>query len=132
MQLISYLHINFSLKFMNPTLVSIGEIPDVLQIKIVDTDFFSDSESGITVDPDFSITKNLPIMLKNGEFAQNLELASATVEKGVQTGLVTQIIICVILSASLKSLWNFLNVVQVLAYIRFFAIWPATMMVVFI
>ena len=34
------------------------------------------------------------------------------------------------MAVSLKQMWNFMNVVQVLAYIRFFVAWPAFMMLV--
>ena len=67
----------------------------------------------------------------DGEFAVTLDSAGAAAEKGLQVGLVTQIIICIILSASLKSMWNFLNVVQVLVYLQFFAMWSGTMEFIF-
>ena len=44
----------------------------------------------------------------------------------------TQIIVTVILAASLKSMWNLLNVMQVLAYMRFYSKWPAFMMSIFL
>ena len=34
--------------------------------------------------------------------------------------------ITVLLAVSLKTTWNLLNVMQVLTYLRFFAMWPAT------
>ena len=61
-----------------------------------------------------------------------LETAAVAAEKGMQIGLVAQIIVCVVLSASLKSMWNFLNVVQVLIYLQFSAMWSATMMFIFV
>ena len=36
-----------------------------------------------------------------------------------------------VLALSLKSMWNLMNVIQVLAYVRFFSGWPAMMMEVF-
>ena len=39
--------------------------------------------------------------------------------------------ICIVLAASLKSLWNFLNVIQVLVYLRYFATWSGTMNFIF-
>ena len=36
-------------------------------------------------------------------------------------------IIILLIAASLKSMWNLLNVVQVLAYMRFYTRWPAFM-----
>ena len=36
-----------------------------------------------------------------------------------------------ILALSLKSMWNLMNVIQVLSYVRFFSGWPALMLEVF-
>ena len=36
-----------------------------------------------------------------------------------------QLITTIVLSVSLKSMWNLLNVMQVLAYVRNFTVWPA-------
>lgn len=70
-------------------------------------------------------------MLPGEEFAVQLEQTAKNVEKGVQLGIVAQIAICIVLSASLKSMWNFLNVIQVLVYLRYFAMWSATMAFIF-
>ena len=35
------------------------------------------------------------------------------------------------MAVSLKSMWNLMNVIQVLAYMRFFSHWPAFMMEIF-
>jgi len=75
--------------------------------------------------------KVLPKMLPGEEFAAQLENTAENVEKGMQVGIVAQIVICIVLSASLKSMWNFLNVVQVLVYLKHFALWSATMVFVF-
>ena len=45
--------------------------------------------------------------------------------------MAAQLAITIFLALSLKSMWNLMNVIQVLAYIRFFSGWPAIMMEVF-
>ena len=40
--------------------------------------------------------------------------------------------ILVLLGISLKSLWNLLNVMQVLSYMRFYADWPVFLMEIFV
>ena len=45
----------------------------------------------------------------------------------IQASIITQVIITLIIAVSLKSMWNLLNVIQVLAYMRFYAKWPAFM-----
>ena len=47
------------------------------------------------------------------------------------TVMAAQLAITIFLALSLKSMWNLMNVIQVLAYIRFFSGWPAIMMEVF-
>jgi len=39
--------------------------------------------------------------------------------------VITQIVITLLLAASLKSMWNLLNVAQVIAYLRLITLWPA-------
>ena len=47
------------------------------------------------------------------------------------TVMAAQLAITIFLALSLKSMWNLMNVIQVLAYIRFFSGWPAIMLEVF-
>ena len=69
----------------------------------------------------------LPKMLPWGKYAAMIDLAKQSMEITIQTGILAQIIITLIIAASLKSIWNLLNVCQVLAYMRFYARWPAFM-----
>lgn len=46
-------------------------------------------------------------------------------ENTAQTLMTGQLIMTLVLSVSLKSMWNLLNVMQVLAYLRSFTSWPA-------
>ena len=73
---------HFALKFESPELVSLAQTPDVLVVSIVNDSLLSSSESGVGVDPNFMIQKILPRMLPGEEFAETLETAGATVEKG--------------------------------------------------
>ena len=66
------------------------------------------------------------------DFVAALELAQQSVEITLQAGIMTQIVVTLILAASLKAMWNLLNVVQVLAYMRFYARWPAFMGTIFL
>ena len=61
-----------------------------------------------------------------------LETTKTTMERATQTFVVAQIVITLILSVSLKSMWNLYNVCQILAYIRLFTNWPALMDSVFL
>lgn len=60
-----------------------------------------------------------------------MESTEKAVENAANTVVVAQIIITLVLALSLKSMWNLLNVVQVLSYVRFFTGWPAFMLEIF-
>ena len=70
-------------------------------------------------------------MLPGEEFASAMETAEASVQTATNTLVVGQIIITLVLAISLKSMWNLMNVIQVLSYVRFFTGWPAMMMEIF-
>ena len=54
-----------------------------------------------------------------------MDATKGTVESAANTLIVVQIVVTLVLAASLKSMWNLMNVIQVLAYVRFFTGWPA-------
>ena len=54
-----------------------------------------------------------------------MDATKGTVESAANTLIVVQIVVTLALAASLKSMWNLMNVIQVLAYARFFTGWPA-------
>ena len=60
-----------------------------------------------------------------------LEVTEIVVEAATSTIVTTQILITLVMAFSLKSMWNLMNVIQVLAYMRFFTNWPASMMEIF-
>ena len=62
---------------------------------------------------------------------QALQATKEGIENTANTVVVAQIAITVILALSLKSMWNLMNVIQVLSYVRFFSGWPALMLEVF-
>ena len=63
----------------------------------------------------------------DSKFAQHKEVAQKSVELSIQIVIITEILITLVIAASLKSMWNLLNVAQVLAYMRFYVNWPAFM-----
>ena len=60
-----------------------------------------------------------------------LERTETVVDVAASTIVTTQILITLVLALSLKSMWNLMNVIQVLAYLRFMTNWPAFMMEIF-
>ena len=67
-------------------------------------------------------------MLQVDEYSQAIEITSSSVEKATQAFVTMNILLTVMFALSLKSMWNLMNVIQVLAYLRFFTSWPALMM----
>ena len=47
------------------------------------------------------------------------------VNKGLQIGIIAQLAITLPIAISLKSMWNLMNIIQILAYFRLYANWPA-------
>ena len=46
------------------------------------------------------------------------------VNTGIQLGIVAQLITILLIAISLKSMWNLMNVIQVLSYLRLYSNWP--------
>ena len=71
-------------------------------------------------------------MFPGEDYVMVLETTKTSMERATNTFVVAQIILTLLLSVSLKSMWNLYNVCQLLAYIRLFTNWPALMDSVFI
>ena len=64
-------------------------------------------------------------MSQVSQFSEVIELASQASEVTIQAGVLIQIVITLLMAGSLESMWNLLNVMQVLSYMKFYARWPA-------
>jgi len=70
-------------------------------------------------------------MFPDKDFGTTMEATETVVSNAANTVVVAQIIITLVLALSLKSMWNLMNVIQVLAYVRFFTGWPAFLLEIF-
>ena len=68
----------------------------------------------------------MPRMIPTEDIQEFLASAASSIERTTQTLMTGQLVITILLSVSLKQLWNLLNVMQVLAVTREFTQWPAT------
>ena len=59
-----------------------------------------------------------------GETVKLIESAGSSAKNTAQSLMTGQLILTLVLSVSLKQMWNLLNVMQVLAYARNFIVWP--------
>jgi len=66
-------------------------------------------------------------MLEDEGLEEIFEITETFVNRGAQTIIITQLIVTFVLAISLKSMWNLMNVIQVLSYMRFFTDWPVEM-----
>ena len=110
----------FKMKFVNPTLVSTGTLPDMLVATILDETFFCSGDKPTTIKAGTELKTILPRLLPGEEFATALQTTESTADSTAQAFLGTQLFLTLVLSVSLKQMWNLLNVMQVLAYSRNF------------
>lgn len=115
-----------SLKFIfdKPELVSPGDSKDIIESKVVDNHFFCSQEGPRCIEKGTIITFELPKML-SGSFAVALEYSETAVTASTNSIVLTNVLVTIALSISLKRLWNLLNVLQVLVFTRNFCAWPA-------
>ena len=103
--------LNFRLSFENPLKVSIGTRKDIMIITIVDDAFFKSQSgsSGITLKNGSTIRQLLPKMIQGDSLV--LEYSESSMSTATQAIVVTQLVITITMAASLKALWNLMNIV---------------------
>ena len=113
----------FRCAFDFPEMVSIGLQQDQFIAQIIKPTFFSSSDTGLSIKEDFVIIENLPRMFGISEY--NSKVAIEAVNTGIQLGIIAQLAITLPIAISLKSMWNLMNIIQVLSYMRLYSNWPA-------
>ena len=82
-----------------------------------------------TIPYGYQIESQLPKMLRSEGFYA--ALTEENIEATSKAVTITQIVLIIIFAVSLKLMWNLLNVVQVLTYMKFFTRFPAFMEIIF-
>ena len=77
---------------------------------IINGEFFSSNENGLSMAPGTEIQQLLPKMI-DAESIKTLEVTKTSVESAANTMVVAQIVITLVLAVSLKSMWNLMNVI---------------------
>ena len=113
-----------SFAFDLPLQVSRGLKPDILQITIIDPNLIVDKENGLAADPQKVITYEIPKQLPVG-LASLLEATGTAIVSATTSLAVGQILITILLASSLRSMWNFMNVMQIVVYTRLACAYPA-------
>ena len=115
-----------TLKFDHPLSVSIGELPDLIVVEIVEPDLFISKESGKSISSSSTkIEKSAPKQFPSLKSFESVVVAANTVQVAANTAFLSQFGVTICLAVSLKAMWNLMNVMQVMAYLRLVVDWPA-------
>ena len=110
--------------FENPLEVSSGDTPDRMVSKFTDPRLLVDPVTGMYVQTPGMITK-LPKMLLSDNATEVLGASCFLVASATNTLIVVLVILAFSLVAMTKSIWQFINTIQLLAYMRWMVEWPA-------
>lgn len=103
--------------FENPLYVSTGDSADRMVIQFTDSRLLMDPETGMFVQNPGMITE-LPRMLLSDDATEVLGASCYMVASATNTLIIVLILISFSLSAMTKSIWQFVNTIQLLAYMR--------------
>ena len=90
--------------------VSIGSQPDQMRLEFVDPKLFSSAKSGLTIEDGKYIFIELPRHFPDEDTFMQVELVSDAIVKVSESAFWTSLIIAVLISISLKVMWNIMNV----------------------
>ena len=103
--------LSIEVKFDNPLYVSSGKAPDKLRVTFFDTRIFVDKVSGKTMESGLVLERILPKQFASKSAGESIEAVGSTVASIGNTFAILQILISLLLAASLKSMWNLMNVI---------------------
>jgi len=110
--------------FDNPLEVSTGDEPDKVVAFFTDPRLLMDPVTGMFVQNDGMVTE-MPRQLMQTAATAMLQQSCYMVSTATGTLIACSIIIALSLTALRKSIWQFINMIQIIAYIRFFVEWSA-------
>ena len=113
-----------NVQFENPQAVSIGQTKDLLVGEVMDPTFFSRLDDSTEIKKGTQIELWIPKQLSGDELEQFATDFHDGVNSIAQALVFSNLVFTIILAVSLKAMWNFHNVMQVLAYLKFFTDWP--------
>ena len=118
----SKLKIQFN--FENPLYVSVGDKPDRILAQFTDPRLLIDPDSGMFIQSPGMISE-LPRMLLSDDATEILGASCFLVASATNTMIIIFILVAFSLVAMTKSIWQFVNMIQMLAYLRWLVEWPA-------
>ena len=119
---------SFILEFNNTNYVSQGYTKESIIARILDEELiFGESEY-------MTITEGTNFELKLTKLIELYETKSKTIEDSIDqtanTIVLSQLLLTLLLSVSLKQMWILLSVMQVLAFLKYFTDWEVTVSLV--
>ena len=114
-------------EFQNPLSVSIGSKPDVLKVQIVDPNLFIGKESGKTLQTDSVYEMTIPRLFNNQQTFEIVTSADEALGSVYQLSSTTTLLIALFINFSMKPLWIFKNVMQVIVHCRILRQLPANL-----
>lgn len=93
---------------------------------------FSSAETGVSIEPGFSINHTLPPQLANTKLEQALSPGSTSVASSIQTLVVGNFAFSSVFNAPLQMLWGMINSLQLIVHLPMFSLqFPANAEVLF-
>ena len=96
--------------FKSPLSISKGKRPDILRATVMREDFFIGKGSGKPMKADTVIDAEIPRQFSSKEEYEVIQDTAIVVEAVSTTAGISNIVVTLALTASLKSMWNLQNV----------------------
>ena len=117
--------LDIKIRFDNPLSLSIGEHLDILKVTFIEHELFTSKESGKTIKPMTIIEKKIPRQFPDSESFQFTVKARETLYLTANASFLLSFGFTILLAASMKTMWNMIHFIQVIAYMRLLINWPA-------
>lgn len=110
-------HITFWIDFKNPRLVSTGTNQDILNITWFNTDIVRDQHNGFPVTNHTVLISDIPLMFEETIEVPVIRNFGTTLYYMMNTFFVCQIFLCMFIAVPMKSMWLFVNAMQMILYL---------------
>ena len=118
--------ISLKLAFEFPLSISVGVLPDIVEISFMEPGLFVSAETGkaMRIDSRPALSA-IPKQFPSEDLFELVAAAGSTVQFAANTAFLSQFGVTIFLAVSLKAMWNLMHVMQVMAYLRLVVAWPA-------